>query len=81
MSPPTYVSPPTTMTPPTPMTMTPPSSMTPPSMTMPDPDGGSSSVYGSPPGGSPNIATSTSYSILLLLTTSLYATLHVQNYV
>lgn len=81
MSSPTYVSPPTTMTPPSPTTMTPPSSMTPPSMTMPDADGGSSSVYGSPPGGSPNIATSTSYSILLLLTTSLYATLHVQKYV
>ncbi|WJX25084.1 DNA-directed RNA polymerase [Trifolium repens] len=87
MSPPTYVSPPnsisppTTMTPPSPTTMTPPSFMTPPSMTMPDPDGGSSSVYGSPPGGSPNIATSTSYSILLLLTTGICATLHVHNYI
>ncbi|PNY09026.1 glucan endo-1,3-beta-glucosidase-like protein 2-like [Trifolium pratense] len=87
ISPPTYVSPPnspsppTTMTPPSTTTMTPPSFMTPPSMTMPDPDGGSSSVYGSPPGGSPNIATSTSYSILLLLTTGLCATLHVHNYI
>ncbi|KAI5441039.1 PLASMODESMATA CALLOSE-BINDING PROTEIN 1 [Lathyrus oleraceus] len=85
MSPPNPPTPPTTMTPPSPTTMTPPTPtlMTPssPGMTMPDPDGGSSSVYGSPPGGSPNIATSTSFSILLLLTTSLSATLHLQNYI
>ncbi|KAK2400097.1 hypothetical protein QL285_049826 [Trifolium repens] len=36
---------------------------------------------GSPPGGSPNVATYTSYSILLLLTTGLCATLHVHNYI
>ncbi|XP_004488326.1 uncharacterized protein [Cicer arietinum] len=83
MSPPTFVSPPNPPTTPPPSTMTPttPSIMTPstPSMTMPDPDG-SSSVYGAPPGGSPNIATSASYSILLLLT-SLWASLHVENYI
>jgi hypothetical protein len=55
------------MTPPSPTTMTPPSFMTPPSMTMPDPDGGSSSVYGSPPGGSPNIATSTLFPIYVII--------------
>lgn len=92
MSPPTYVSPPNSqsppsaMTPPSPttptiMTPTSPSIMTPTTpgngMTMPD---GTSSVYGSSPTGSPNVATSTSLSLMLLLT-ALLASLHVENYI
>ncbi|KAJ1437002.1 X8 domain [Sesbania bispinosa] len=89
MSPPTYVSPPnppsppSTMipTPPSTMTPTPPSTMTPttttPGTIMP---GGTASVYGSAPAGSPNAATSASYSVLLLFTLfGLLASIHVEN--
>jgi hypothetical protein len=69
MSPPAYVNPPNSPSLPTTMTSASPTNMTPITMAMPDRDGGSSSVYGSPPGGSSNIATSTlfpTYVIILI---------------
>ncbi|XP_061340006.1 uncharacterized protein LOC133286588 [Gastrolobium bilobum] len=77
MSTPTSVSPPN---PPSTMTPTTPSSTIPgtPSMTIPD----GTSVYGAPPTGNPNIATSASHSIMLLLTSfGLWVSLHVENYI
>ncbi|KAE9608246.1 hypothetical protein Lal_00003552 [Lupinus albus] len=71
----TSMSPPSTMTPTAPSTMIP---TTPPSMTIP----GEASVSNLGPQGSPNIATSDSYSLLLLLTLfGLWASHYVQNYV
>jgi hypothetical protein len=49
------------------MTSASPTNMTPITMAMPDRDGGSSSVYGSPSGGSPNIATSTLFPIYIYI--------------
>ncbi|KAK7359150.1 hypothetical protein VNO77_01097 [Canavalia gladiata] len=76
ISPPTYVSPPS-----------PPSQITPPTQpgtttpgggsTMP---GGGSTVFGSEPTGSPNTATSAFYSLLLMFTCGLLASLQLVNY-
>ncbi|TKY60108.1 PLASMODESMATA CALLOSE-BINDING PROTEIN 5 [Spatholobus suberectus] len=67
--PPTYVSPPS---PPTPMTPTQPGTTIP---------GGGSTVYGSEPTGSPNTATSKFYSLPLLFTCGLLASLQLANYI
>ncbi|CAL0304890.1 unnamed protein product [Lupinus luteus] len=89
LSPPTYVSPPKPPTPPSTMTPTPPATMTPsapttmipttpPGMTIP----GGASVDGSGPALSPNIATSASYSTLLLFTLfGIWASIHVEIYI
>ncbi|XP_019414421.1 PREDICTED: PLASMODESMATA CALLOSE-BINDING PROTEIN 3-like [Lupinus angustifolius] len=84
MSPPTHLSPPNPPTPPSaPATMTPsaPNTMiptTPPGMTIP----GGASVDGSGPALSPNIATSASYSTLLLFTLfGIWASIHVHIYI
>ncbi|XP_057433785.1 uncharacterized protein LOC130726523 [Lotus japonicus] len=70
-SPPSTMTP--TMTPPTPSFMTPSS----PSTMIP---GGTSSVYGSAPAGSPNKATSASHSVLLLFALfGLWASIHAEN--
>ncbi|KAK7399723.1 hypothetical protein VNO78_10912 [Psophocarpus tetragonolobus] len=64
--PPTYVSPPSPVIP------------TPPSSTIPG-GGGGSTVYGSEPTGSPNTATSTFYSLSMLFTCGLLASLQLAN--
>lgn len=71
--PPIFVSPPS---PPTPMTPTQ------PGLTVPGvPSGDGSTVFGSEPTGSPNAATSSFYSLPLLLTCGLLASLQIANYI